>query len=98
MCQLFFTTAFDPKPFIRTFESAVGELINLRQDLQKKTEAAGQSAKKAEKEYTNKLTELNSGFDVCRLTVRIFNMLRWPVPLGSWEVFQQHGNQDRTSW
>ncbi|KAG8920301.1 Exocyst complex component 5 [Tulasnella sp. 417] len=54
---------FDPKPFIRTFESAVDVLIDLRKDVQKKTEREEQSCKTAEKEYSKKLSELNKGFE-----------------------------------
>lgn len=61
------STAFDPKPFIRTFESAVDVLIDLRKDVQKKTEREEQSCKTAEKEYSKKLSELNKGFEVWRL-------------------------------
>ncbi|KAG9019684.1 Exocyst complex component 5 [Tulasnella sp. 427] len=54
---------FDPKPFICTFESAVDVLIDLRKDVQKKTEREEQSCKTAEKEYSKKLSELNKGFE-----------------------------------
>ncbi|KDQ08839.1 hypothetical protein BOTBODRAFT_37533 [Botryobasidium botryosum FD-172 SS1] len=54
---------FDPKPFIRTFESAVDELLALRKDLQQKSEVLEQSVKAAEKDYSKKLVDLNAGFE-----------------------------------
>ncbi|KAG8896568.1 Exocyst complex component 5 [Tulasnella sp. 403] len=54
---------FDPKPFIRTFESVVDNLISLRKDVQRKTEQQEQSCKTAEKEYSKKLADLNRGFE-----------------------------------
>jgi exocyst complex component 5 len=60
-------TAFDPQPFIRTFESAVDSLIEIRKDLQKRTEQNEQAVKAAEKDYTKRLAELNTGFEVTTL-------------------------------
>lgn len=57
-------TAFNPSRFISTFESTVGELLALRKDIQRKTEAMEQSTKLAEQQYSRKMTELNGGFDV----------------------------------
>jgi len=57
-------SAFDPKPFIRTFESAVDRLIDIRKDLQRRTDALEKSVKPAERDYSKKMTELNGGFEV----------------------------------
>ena len=56
--------AFDPKPFIWTFEATVDKLINVRKDLQKKTENMEQSVRSAEKEFSRKMVQLNSNFEV----------------------------------
>ena len=57
-------SAFDPKPFIRTLEAAVDQLIAVRKDVQTRTEQMEKSVKIAEREYSKKMTELNRGFDV----------------------------------
>ncbi|KAG8682995.1 Exocyst complex component 5, partial [Ceratobasidium sp. 394] len=54
---------FDPRPFIRNFEAAVDKLLVIRKDIQKKTEMLEQSVKNAEKDYSEKMVELNSGFE-----------------------------------
>ncbi|KAJ3551412.1 hypothetical protein NM688_g4722 [Phlebia brevispora] len=54
---------FDPKPFIRTLEIAVDELIALRKDVQTRTEHMEKGVKVAEREYSKKMAELNRGFD-----------------------------------
>ncbi len=56
--------AFDPKPFIRTLEVAVDQLIVLRKDVQTRTEQMEKSVKVAEREYSKKMADLNRGFDV----------------------------------
>jgi hypothetical protein len=56
--------AFDPRPFIRNFEAAVDRLLVIRKDVQKKTEMLERSVKSAEEEYTQKMVNLNSGFEV----------------------------------
>jgi exocyst complex component 5 len=58
------TLAFDPKPFIRTLEAAVDQLISVRKDVQTRTEQMEKSVKVAEREYSKKMAELNRGFDV----------------------------------
>ena len=58
-------TAFDPKPFIRTFEAAVDRLIAVRKDVQAKTEQMEKSVRVAEREYSKKMADLNKQFDVC---------------------------------
>lgn len=62
-----FVSAFDPRPFIRTFESAVDRLIEVRKDLQRQTDALEKSVKPAERDYSRKMTELNGGFEVTRI-------------------------------
>lgn len=57
-------SAFDPRPFIRNFEAAVDKLLVIRKDIQKKTEMLEKSVKNAESEYTEKMANLNSGFEV----------------------------------
>lgn len=57
-------TAFDPKPFIRTFEAAVDQLIAVRKDVQTKTEQMEKSVRVGEREYSKKMAELNRGFEV----------------------------------
>ncbi|KAH7343989.1 exocyst complex component Sec10 [Rhizoctonia solani] len=54
---------FDPRPFIRNFESAVDKLLVIRKDIQKKTEMLEKSVKSAEEEYNQKMVDLNSGFE-----------------------------------
>ncbi|KAG8741295.1 Exocyst complex component 5, partial [Ceratobasidium sp. 428] len=54
---------FDPRPFIRNFEAAVDKLLVIRKDIQKKTEMLEQSVKNAEKDYSDKMVNLNSGFE-----------------------------------
>ena len=85
------SAAFDPKPFIRTFEAAVDRLIAIRKDVQTKTEQLEKSVRVSEREYSKKMAELNKGFEVCttcsfhcvsdhafvRVSVRHF--LRWRV-------------------
>jgi hypothetical protein len=56
--------AFDPKPFIKTFEAAVGKLIAVRKDVQAKTEQMEKSVRVSEREYSKKMAELNRGFEV----------------------------------
>jgi hypothetical protein len=60
-----FRTAFDPQPFIRTFEAAVDKLIAVRKDVQTKTEQMEKSVRVAEREYSKRMAELNRGFEVC---------------------------------
>jgi hypothetical protein len=57
--------AFNPKPFISTFETAVDRLIALRKDVQAKTEQMEKSVRVAEREYSRKMSDLNRGFEVC---------------------------------
>ena len=56
--------AFDPKPFIRTFEAAVDKLIAIRKDVQTKTEQMEKSVRVAEREYSKKMAALSKEFDV----------------------------------
>lgn len=56
--------AFDPAPFIRTFEHSVDTLLEVRKDVQEKKEALESSLRTAERDFSRRLTELNTGFDV----------------------------------
>ena len=56
--------AFDPKPFIRSFEAAVDQLISIRKDVQAKTEQMEKSVRVSEREYSKKMDGLNRGFEV----------------------------------
>lgn len=58
------TAAFDPKPFIQTFEAAIDKLIAVRKDVQTKTEQMEKSVRVSEREYSKKMTDLNRGFEV----------------------------------
>lgn len=71
--------AFDPKPFIRTFEAAVDKLIALRKDVQSKTEQMEKSVRVAEREYSKKMADLNRGFEVrCHIKNGIYH----PILMG----------------
>jgi hypothetical protein len=61
---MLFHAAFNPKPFISTFEAAVDRLIALRKEVQGKTEQMEKSVRVAEREYSNKMSDLNRGFEV----------------------------------
>jgi hypothetical protein len=65
-------SAFDPKPFISTFEAAVDRLIALRKEVQARTEQMEKGVRVAEREYSKKMSDLNRGFEVRlgRLVVR----------------------------
>jgi hypothetical protein len=56
--------AFDPKPFITSFEAAVDKLISIRKDVQAKTEQMEKSVRVSEREYSKKMVELTKGFEV----------------------------------
>ena len=68
--------AFDPKPFIRTFEAAVDKLIAVRKDVQAKTEQMEKSVRVAERDYSKKMAELNRGFEVCAARSLMFPVYR----------------------
>ena len=57
-------SAFDPKPFIRSFEEAVDRLISVRKEIQAKTEQMEKSVRVSEREYSKKMIELTKGFEV----------------------------------
>jgi hypothetical protein len=65
----FVEPAFDPKPFIRSFEEAVDRLISVRKEIQTKTEQMEKSVRVSEREYSKKMTELTKGFEVSRHVV-----------------------------
>ncbi|KAL1741051.1 hypothetical protein HDZ31DRAFT_67305 [Schizophyllum fasciatum] len=54
---------FDPKPFIRSFEATVDQLISIRKDVQAKTEQMEKSVRVSEREYSKKMDGLNRGFE-----------------------------------
>lgn len=56
--------AFSPVPFIRTFETVVDRLINVRKDLQKHTEQMEKSVRQAEREFSGRMKGLNDNFEV----------------------------------
>ena len=62
-------SAFDPKPFIRTLEAAVDQLISVRKDVQTRSEQMEKSVKVAEREYSKKMAELNRGFEVREVSI-----------------------------
>lgn len=53
---------FQPKPFIRTFESALDELIKIRSQVTEQTQQLSSSVHVAESAYTKKLDELSKNF------------------------------------
>jgi hypothetical protein len=56
--------AFNPRPFIQSFEAAVDRLIAVRKDVQTKTEQMEKSVRVSEREYSKKMAELTQGFEV----------------------------------
>jgi hypothetical protein len=61
----FVTLAFDPRPFIATFESAIESLHPLRGQVASRTTEVESDVLSAEKGYSSKLTELRENFEVC---------------------------------
>jgi exocyst complex component 5 len=57
--------AFSPTPFIRSFEVAVDQLIQVRKDVQAKAEQMEKNVRVTEREYSKKMQELNRGFEAC---------------------------------
>ena len=89
--------AFDPIPFIWTFETAVDKLINVRKELQKKTENMEQSVRYAEKEFSSKMVQLNSNFEVCYWISTMIHSWVTYTHLGSQQAVLRHGKQDQRS-
>ncbi|GAA5804381.1 hypothetical protein HPULCUR_009869 [Helicostylum pulchrum] len=58
-----FTAAFDPKPFIRTFESVLEELQLLKTRVQEQCNELENSTQSAELEYKRNITDLHGAFD-----------------------------------
>lgn len=56
--------AFDPKPFIRSFEAAVDKLIAVRKEVQAQTERMEKTVRVTEREYSKKMADLTKGFEV----------------------------------
>ncbi|KAI8988471.1 exocyst complex component Sec10-domain-containing protein [Mycotypha africana] len=57
------STIFDPKPFIRTFESVLEELQELRLRVQQQCHELEKSTQNAEVEYKQSITDLQGAFD-----------------------------------
>jgi hypothetical protein len=86
-------TAFDPKPFVRTFEDAVDRLIAIRKDVQVKTEQMEKGVRVAEREYSKKMADLSRGFEVrfhCEIVARHHEYQM----SGSWSIVYWYGEQD----
>lgn len=87
--------AFDPEPFIRTFEAAVDKLITLRKDVQTKTEQMEKSVRVAEREYSKKMADLNRGFEVRRHTRRTgAKLYEFHTIIGCRNIIRRNGNED----
>lgn len=57
-------TGFDPKPFIRTYETVLEELHELRTRVQQQVSELESSTQSAELEYKRNITDLHGAFDV----------------------------------
>ena len=84
----FVESAFDPKPFIRSFEEAVDRLISVRKEIQTKTEQMEKSVRVSEREYSKKMTELTKGFEV--RDTSLSGISSYQV-LGRWKFVLRHG-------
>lgn len=90
--------AFDPAPFIRTFEHSVDTLLEVRKDVQEKKEALESSLRTAERDFSRRLTELNTGFDVGATQILHDTLwVLWSFCVGSEQVIRKHGREDRPS-
>lgn len=95
--------AFDPKPFIRTFETAVDKLIAIRKEVQTKTEQMEKSVRVAEREYSKKMAALSKEFEVNPLIPYHYpilnrNLGRLELILGNGEPYEcreQHSSAHR---
>ncbi|KAF9006545.1 exocyst complex protein [Cyathus striatus] len=54
---------FDPKPFIRRFETVVDKLITVRKEIQTKTEQMEKNVRVTEREYSKKMVDLGKQFE-----------------------------------
>ena len=88
--NIVYSLAFDPLPFIRTFELSVDNLIALRKDVQTKTEQMEKSVKVAEREYSRKMADLNNGFDVRLVSFALVSLTARFKGCGS--IFLCHGD------
>ncbi|KAJ3382348.1 Exocyst complex component 5 [Lobulomyces angularis] len=61
------STQFDPKPFIRTFEATVDELLKLKRKVQRKIDDLDDQAAATESSTRQKMQEITSTFENCRL-------------------------------
>ncbi|KAL9600432.1 MAG: hypothetical protein Q9219_003185 [cf. Caloplaca sp. 3 TL-2023] len=60
------TTAFDPKPFIRTFEHALSRIADLSGELENRENELGAAVRHAEKEHANTLQSANQRLEQIR--------------------------------
>lgn len=88
------TAAFDPKPFIQTFEAAIDKLIAVRKDVQTKTEQMEKSVRVSEREYSKKMTDLNRGFEVRRDVMFMCPVQRTDLSIDSGKFVLGNGEQD----
>lgn len=90
-----FPAAFDPKPFIRTFEASVDQLISLRKDVQAKTEQMEKSVRVAEREYSKKMADLNRGFEVRHHSPKAdITLQSFRAGTGCRDIVWRNGNED----
>jgi hypothetical protein len=59
-----FILEFDPKPFIRTFERSIDELLKLRESVKKESKDLEASVQLIETGHRKKLVELKTTFEV----------------------------------
>lgn len=83
--------AFDPVPFIRTFEGAVDKLIALRKDVQLKSEQMEKSVKVAEREYSRKMSDLNKGFEVSSYCISAYSEAKFVCTQGGGPIILLYG-------
>lgn len=89
------SAAFDPKPFIRTFEASVDQLISLRKDVQAKTEQMEKSVRVAEREYSKKMADLNRGFEVRHHSPEpAYRCKQFRAGTGCRDIVWRNGNED----
>lgn len=66
--SFYIASAFDPKPFIRTFEGVLEILHQLKSDAQKECNDLENSTREAETEYRQNIEDLHGAFDVKNYT------------------------------
>lgn len=60
----FMTAAFDPKPFIRTFENVLEELKQLRTRVQEQCDELESSTQAVEHQYKKDIADMQGAFQV----------------------------------